>query len=513
MKRPNIPESVPPPRRLNPRSGPGALNTILSSAAITTFAVLGAMILGGVRQIAAARALGPTDYGAIGLAESIENVLIRVAPLGLLISIPLMLARARAMNDDRAASQVLSTGLVLGVGLATLAGTAVTLSSGRITALLNVPAAELTLGIWGIVVVALTVVNVSAACLQGMLRIPAATFTREILPSALLLFSVGGAIAFGIGGTEIAWSYAAGASAAAVIGIVMLTRSMRRYGLRFDVSGEQLRPLLALSLPMITMVVAGQLVRQVNTPFLAGARELADVGVFSATFFLGTTVEAVFLALTFVYVPFASTMLAENRQDHLADVQAAVGRWTYLFTLAPATVLFMNAEGVLALLFGQGYVAGAQSLRILILGLLVQAVMGPRNPVLLALGSGRSVMMSFIASLGVAVVITATLVPTTGMVGAATSIAAALSVRAVIAYAQLRRRLPRTRMRSRDRYISLTIIPFVAGAFLPQPAPVIGAIAGAMLGLAVLRVTLDESDREFLNLLKSGFARVRGRSI
>jgi O-antigen/teichoic acid export membrane protein len=478
------------------------LGAVLSSTAVTTAALLIAMALGAVRQVVIARTLGPTGYGTIGLAESFENVLIRVAPLGLTTSIPLLLTRAIAHDDRRRAGQVVVTASLLGAALVLAAGLAMIVFGEVLAGVLGAPSAAPVLRLWGVVIIGLGMCQIAASILRGLLRMGAGAMVRDVLPNALLL--VGVVVGIGIGWRlpMLAVAYAAGALVAGVSAMTIALRAARARLHSLMPRWEHLGPLLMLSVPVLTMALSGQLVRQINVPILAAATDLTTVGLFTSALFLASTIEAVFTSLTMVYMPFASKVLTEQGLNALAGIQPAIGRWTFLFTLVPVALLCAAAEPVLRLLFGPVYVHTAGALRIILLGLLAQALVGPRNSVLLALGRARAVTTNFGISLVVAIAVSVIWIPSLGLTAAALSFAAAFAVRSAISERQLAAALPGSGLQPRDA-IGLVALAGVAVGAIPGigPLKVAAPLIGAALALATIPITADDVDRTLLRML------------
>jgi O-antigen/teichoic acid export membrane protein len=470
------------------------------------------MLLGAIRQIVAARYLGPEGYGIIGVAESFENVLIRAAPLGLTVSVPVLLAGAVAERKLGRAGRILGTSAVIAAVLIVVAGLAVAVLADSLATWMGAPEAGPVLRIWGIVVIGLGACQVASAALRGMLRIGPATLVRDVIPNASVLAGLLVAAALGVGLVGVGVGYAVGALAAMGIAITMVRRTAAHVAVRATVDRRAVRPLLAVTGPTLAMVVAGQLTRQLNVPILLSATDAATVGYFTTALFLATATEGAFTAVVLVYMPYASRLLAEGGLGHLAAIQSAIGRWTYLVSLVPIAVLSAFAEPIITIAFGSSFLPAALPLRIVLIGLLVRAVVGPRNSVQLALGRGADVALSFAVSLVVALLLALALTPSLGMVGAAISFAVSFAVRAVVSEIQLRRSLPGSGMEPRELIAAAGIVLFVLPLIVPSSwlgwvAPILAVAAT----LFVFQATRDQTDDELMaqisRRLRGGIAR------
>jgi len=488
------------------------LSAVLAASLVGAVGVGGALVLGAVRQIIAARYLGPEGFGILGIAESFENVLIRVAPLGLTVSVPLLLSRAVAEKRVDRAGRVVGTALAIGSVLLLGFGAMTFAFADVVGAALGTPEAGPLLRVWSVVIVGLGACQVGSSILRGLLNIPAATITRDVVPNALVLLGLVGAIMLGLTLPELGLAYAVGALVAAAIAIGWAGLSAARRNIAPRADPGMAGPLLAVTAPTLTMVIAGQLIRQVNVPILAATTDATTVGFFSAALFLATATEGIFTALTLVYMPYASRLLVEGGRDTLAAVQPAVGRWTYLVSLGPIATLFALAEPIITLLFGPEYLPGALPLRIVLIGILVRAVIGPRNSVQLAIGHGRDVSVNFLAALAAAVVVALVLTPTTGMTGSAISFAVGFVVRSVLSERQLAAALPGSAIQPRELMAAATILLFVPAAMLPgTPLTWLGPVTAGVATVVIFRVTRDETDDELIAMTRDRLRRRRSR--
>jgi stage V sporulation protein B len=475
------------------------LGSVLAATATAGTGIVLAMLLGAARQVVVGRSLGPSGLGVVGLAESVETLLIRVAPLGLTASLPLLVSRQLGEGRADAAGRYLATGTVLGLVLAIAAAGIMAAAAIPLSSLAADEATRTTLLAWSLVVLGLTACQVLASGLRGLLAIPASTAVRDVLPNLLVLVLAVIGLVAGVRLPGLALFYGAGALVAAGIGFLALRRVVTAGDLEVRVDRSLLRPLLALSLPVLLMAASGQLIRQVNVPMLAAATDLATVGLFTVGLFFATSVEGVFIALTLVYMPLASRALVAEGREAVAARQAAVARWTYLATLVPVLVLAAATEEVVDVLFGPAYRGAATAIRILAVGLLVQAAIGPRNSVLLALDRARDVTATFLVALVVVVVTSVALIPAIGLNGAAISFAAGTVVRSVLSLVFLARELPQTRPTLRAS-TALLVAPVCAigPLVLAGWAGIALAVAAGGATLALLFGRVDELDRSIV---------------
>jgi O-antigen/teichoic acid export membrane protein len=144
--------------------------------------------------------------------------------------------------------------------------------------------------------------------------------------------------------------------------------------------------------------------------------ENTDVGVYRAVGQLGTLVVFGLSAINQMLHPHFSKLYAANELDKLQKIVTYSSLAIFTFAIIPAVVFLFSGE----------YIVGFIPLAILTMGQLANASFGSVGALLNMTGHEKDAMKGMMYSLGVNFVLAFLLIPTYGMVGAATATATSL---------------------------------------------------------------------------------------
>jgi O-antigen/teichoic acid export membrane protein len=208
----------------------------------------------------------------------------------------------------------------------------------------------------------------------------------------------------------------AGIVALLVCGAMLLRR--RPVAMRTHPPAVHARAWLSAAIPITVMTglyigngrVGTILLGSLTGPEAAGIYALALRGA-----------DRVMFALVAVNTALSPTFAALHAKEDVAGLQRVVTQGARLiFALALPVAAFMLLLGHVFLgIFGAEFVAGATALRILVLGQLVNVLMGPVGVLLVMAGRERLAMYGFAAGLVSNLALAAMLIPAYGVEGAA----------------------------------------------------------------------------------------------
>jgi O-antigen/teichoic acid export membrane protein len=179
-------------------------------------------------------------------------------------------------------------------------------------------------------------------------------------------------------------------------------------------------------------------------------------------------------ALQQVLQPQFTHLLATRQYDVLRDVFKISSAWSVLLAW-PIYLAIGCAPAVYLSVFGASFVGpGTTTVVVMMLGMLVAIYSGPVDTVLLMSGRSRTSLINSLTALAIDIVLCFLLIPRLGISGAAIAWALAVTVRAVLAYFQVRK--------------SQKLSPVSAASAIAAAAAV-GCFALPMLGLAVTGTT------------------------
>ena len=341
-----------------------------------------------------------------------------LAGMGFPGSIPHFMTVGLVRQDKLFLNQIMRTGTIVVIFTGVIIGGLLYVFASPIAdRLYNKPAVAsiFTWAAFGVPFLAFSKVMTSA--LRGMDRVVLATFIDLVLWRVLHLSVLLGAILFGYGveGT--------------ILGIAVTPLIMVALGLNYTWSF--MGKATGLGRPSMSRETLTYTANSWITSIAMLLRNRGDVvllGFFLsssqiAAFAVGGTLAAI--PLTFVniigpaYRPVATRLLQEKRVSELLGYHARIVRLNLVVIAPVAIFLFLFAEPIMTTLFGQVYQNSALVLQILLIGALLQAVMGPVNPTLLALGLAGPVRRIDVSSSVLFIVFIIVLAPLLGLPGAA----------------------------------------------------------------------------------------------
>jgi O-antigen/teichoic acid export membrane protein len=388
-------------------------------------------------RVIVARTFPPDELGLLLAAVALVSWTGGVASLGLNAAVARHAAEQRAAGDERRARALAGSGLRTAAVSGTLSG--LTLAAGSWLLAGRLP----TLG-WLALVPPLAVVGLSLALgltVVGASRafgdVTARALIRDAGGGVLRLLAVGGATLAGGSLVALAAAYA-GATVAAELAALAWGARRGWFDLRSPGTPETSR--LRELAPYAWLELLNQTALWADLVLLGALAAPAEVGLFAVARALARALQTVQYAVAHAYLPALASAWRSAGVGSLAEIYVRARRLTFAL-LWPGVALCLAVPGpVLGLLFGRDYEPAADALRLLAVGLGIDALAGARELPLQALDAARTAARCGTAAVLVGLVAMLLLAPSAGAVGAAVAVTAMSLVRAVLTAGALRRR-------------------------------------------------------------------------
>jgi O-antigen/teichoic acid export membrane protein len=177
--------------------------------------------------------------------------------------------------------------------------------------------------------------------------------------------------------------------------------------------------LVIFGLPLLVVSAMNSLLGYADTLILGIFRPDSEVGYYSAGITLGRIVAFSLTGLSFIFLPVASSLLSRKKFHDLERTYSTATKWA-LVTSVPLLVVFMlYPRESLLFTFGARYSVAFQVLQISALGIFINSLFGPAASSLVAFGKTRLLALNSLFAVVINVILSFTLIPTTGMVGGA----------------------------------------------------------------------------------------------
>jgi O-antigen/teichoic acid export membrane protein len=430
---------------------------------------IGAQALQPVYQVMIARLFGPLVYGLYGGALSILEVLTRLGVFGADKAMYRFVAAHREAGETDDETRALGTGLRMTVVAGGLVALATLLFADAAARLFRKPAvAPFLRGLSPAVLATSLTITLVAACLarraaRAPLLVRGIVEPLALTGCALIAFAVGG------GWTSLALAHSVALGLTAVVawrfaGAVYGGRGLGGV-LRLSTHAELGR--FARSVALLEAV--NTMRQQADSIVLLAYLPLEAAAFYKASDYIGRVAAQIRNAFDGVAAPLFSGSIHVGDRRRLHENLRFLTRWVATLTLPLGCSLVALRKPLLGL-FGHEYVAAAAIVIVHVVGHMANGIFGLCGYVLMMSGKARWLTLNQLVALAVNVVLCTQLIPSFGLLGAATGFAAAMFV--VVA------------ANVTETFVLERVSPFHPALVKPFVA------AGACLGVQVLIVRL-----------------------
>ena len=399
--------------------GPFLVRSVAGSSAVQ----LGGMILTFLVGVQLARGLGVAGYGYYGIAMAVVTLATIPASVGIPKLVIREIAAAQSRNDNGIVFGVLRwaervcwrISAVIATIIAVAAAVAWTSGLGNvaIAVLLGVP-----------MIVLLPLASIRGSALRGLNHIVLGQLPIGLvrpLAMSILLFA---AFSWGL---RISATSAMALNSVTVAGALVLasywlaSKLPQRRGSRWT---GNTRGWIASSIPMALTDAIQNLQVQLAILVLGALLTAAEAGLFRVATTISIVVGAPMTTISLVALsPFAS-LHATGDYIRLQKVVTHCARLQFAVVVCLALPLLIAAGPILAIAFGQSFASAAGTLKILVIGQIINAAAGPNGAVLNMTGHERRVSRAVFVGLALNIVSVVFFSPSLGSVGGAIGVVA-----------------------------------------------------------------------------------------
>lgn len=391
------------------------LRVIARDSGIGYLSFLAMMALGVVTKILLARALSPVEFGLLITGQTIVGLALTLAQLSLPDTVVRFVGHSAGRDMPRAKG-VLANALQLSLSGSGLMALGLGLSASLIAEGIYRQAALA--GVLVLLALAMpmsTAASILAAAYRGIGQLWVKILYVDLVPAVWIVVALGLLVILdGNSLLAIAGVYVIAAALSASLTFGLFRRGPQWRAHETTVPASEL---LQYSLPLLG---ASLLVWPISAiPLLLGRLgSLRLVAYYSVALSLSSFVYASISAAEMAALPVWSSQIANGVTPKLRADYAFTTRWCFIIASTVFAVLFFHAETVLAMLFGPDYTVAVPAVQAVAMVFLLNAVTGPNESLLRALGSTRWIFLTRLAVGAVALVGAFPLIRFWGLVGA-----------------------------------------------------------------------------------------------
>lgn len=267
------------------------------------------------------------------------------------------------------------------------------------------------------------------------------------------------------------------------------------------------RAVFGASAPMVLANFAQNMSAWIVIAVLGAFATAESVGIFNVAVRTAALSTLVLGAFANIFSPMVSSLYVRGRMDDLDNLYRDVARWTFAGSLVVFLLTVLLAKDVMSV-FGPEFVSGWVVMVVVATGQLINSSTGPGGRVLAMTGHHNVLMLSTIAAALITLLLSFTLIPPYGLMGAGAAAAIGLTLSNIVGLVLVRRLVgltpyDRGHLKPLFTGILAAAVTYPIKLTLPLPAGVPTMLAVAPIFLAAFAALtlvfgLKESDRQLL---------------
>ena len=283
----------------------------------------------------------------------------------------------------------------------------------------------------------LAVINIVIYAFSGYKELRYNVYLKQIIEPVLRILFVLLVALLGLGVVEWTWFYVLTMAITGAMAIWLLIKNILRPLKSSKVIEIDIREILAYSWPISIASILLILIGQVDYLILGIFQPVANVGVYRIYIQIAALLKLILGSTARIYKPVISELILQEKFQEINSLYTRVSKWIISLTLIGFLVIAIFGGQITGLLFTNDYAIYPVALTILALGILINSSFGPEGMTLEAYGNTKLVMINSMIALIVNIGLGFLLIPQYGIVGAAISTAATLSINGLLGFLEI----------------------------------------------------------------------------
>ncbi len=458
-----------------------------------------------------ARSLEPEGFGSWAIAFSVAQLLSTIGLLGADWIVMRQGSYFHGIGDLSRLRRTIHVALRLAGTSLLVLGAALFIGAEEIASgVFHEPSMTPLLRLTGVIVPVIGVRQVFVYGTQAFKRMKDAAINRNILQPLLRLVFVSTALLIDPSPVSAFTGLLIAEIVLAVAAAWVLNRRIPLLGTIGDVNA---RELIGTALPAWGSRLAGQARSQIFPILLGAFSTISDSGVFVAASRVAIAPGAIVNTMNQVYIPLASDLYLQDRRNEFAAVFKGTAKWSFVLGL-PLFVLMVAFPRELMSLFGANFASGSTALVVLAVGVLFQFGTGPVTFTLIVIGRPKLALLDYVLVVILEVILGLLLIPSFGVLGAATAGAAGTTLNNLLPLAQVWKIMGITPYRLDFwKPVAAAVTAGIVAKIAVAAASPSKDLAAAVLAVAttgvvylamIIALRLDEHDRAMVNAVLRG---------
>lgn len=391
------------------------LKSLLAGSSVVFIGFVVENVISFSAQIAMARLLGRTGFGAVSIGITLAGMLGTLSLLGVHGGVGRFLPRANNTSERKgvilsAAHWTIPSSLITGGGMVVAAELLAQSVFGDASLIPIIRA-------FGVAIPFIMLIKFTVGVIQGMEQTRPKVYIQNIA-RPITRFSLVIAVLWAGFGTI-------GVSNAIVIAYVLTALMAALYlGYETDLLSKESatyihRRIIDYSIPLAVTSSMIIIMSNVDTLFLGSLATTGDVGVYRVVYSMTSLLLLFLHSFKFVSMPMLSRADAENNSEMFNNIYRQMTRWILIVSFPAFAVLLLYSEQLIGGIYGVEYIPGSAVVPVLAAGFFLHAVFGPANSALKAIGRTKLIMYINLASALLNIGLNYILILRLGILGAA----------------------------------------------------------------------------------------------
>ncbi len=394
-----------------------SLNIVGKGTAVMAASTVLLLVFSFFGRVGLARAFGLEAWGEFSLGIALTGLLSLVALLGLNQAVARSISFERDPAERRA---LIRWGLLVTGAASVVVSSLVYVAAPTLAGLFHNSALTVVFELFSTTIGFQMMAMMLASIFQGFEdSAPNAWFNGVAAPALFLIFLLG-VLGLHWGFTAALVGYTASQAVTLGLLVVYTVRRLPRH--LPPVEHVPLRPrsqLWTLSVALWGVASLQFVTAYVDTLILGVYRPTTAVGLYSTAMILARLLLVGNGALTYVYLPTAARLTAENDRETIRRTFVTSTRWTLAITVPMFLLFVCMPTWSISTVFGPHFLGATDALEILVLGSFFSVTLGPVNACMAGMGYARPLLVTTGIAAAANLALSFGLIPFYGLIGAA----------------------------------------------------------------------------------------------
>jgi len=396
-----------------------ALKSIFKGGAIVFLGIAISKIFSLVFRVIVGRYLGPTEYGIIMLMTAVFSTAAGLSTIGVPLGVQKYVAYYRSQNKPEKIRGTIRTGLKIVTIPSTIIGATLFIFAPWISNnFFGQPKAIIPIRLIAIVIPLRAWHDVLTNVTDAFERMQYEVYVERIYSSTVKVSLTAALVLLGYNYLGAAFGFAFALGSSVILSIYFATQTFEGIFSRKYPAQENYSEIFHHSWPLFGGSLIGILAGNIDSFSIEYFLSSADLGIYQAAYPFAALLLIGKDMFSSIFLSNASKVSSGGEYEQLAELYRTLTKWISIVSIPIFLFMFAFPRAFLTV-YGAEYFSGQMILRILSVGFLFSAIIGPASNVYQAVGRTKLVLVTS-AIIGVLnILLNIALVPIYGSTGAA----------------------------------------------------------------------------------------------